>query len=96
MVLPAEAEAMPVGLVEPQRETMRAYPTRFKTTAALAAEPRGSAPLPLTQQELEVPMQLCLPHQVVREAQELPRKVEEVEAAVVLLGVEELDLVPPV
>jgi hypothetical protein len=39
-------------------------------------------------------MQLCLLQMVVREARGLPRQVEVVEAAVVLLGVEELDLMP--
>jgi hypothetical protein len=93
-VLPAAAAAMPVELLEPQQETMWVRPTRSKTTEALAVEAQGSASLPLTQGDLGVAMQLCLPQMVVREARELPRKVEGVEAAVVLLGVEELDLVP--
>jgi hypothetical protein len=51
LVLPAVAEAMPVELLEPLRETMRGLITRSKTTAALAAEAQGSAPLLLSQQE---------------------------------------------
>jgi hypothetical protein len=93
-VLPAAAAAMPAELVEPQQETMRVRITRSKTTAALAAEAQGSASLPLTQREVEVAMQLCLPQMVVRGVRGLPRQVEEVEAAVVLLEVAALDLVP--